>query len=356
MENAYASDPGLWRKNFTDCYEQKHTRVITLNDITEQTFPAYCRLLEENGFVVQEARGRYAAYQKEGMGVFLNDWGSSLRIVLEENCNYFSFQSPAARADLSPQITQIHLEDFGMSYAIRLSDGRFILIDGGRDFPPDADELFRCLKEGSLHSVPIIAAWIMSHPHSDHVPCFGTFMERYGAQVIIEKILYNFPQAAKFVPPDKPKEEKTLSENVDKDTVEPFEALVKELGIPVYTPHTGQIYLIGDALCEILSSLDDTIHCATNINATSLVIRMELGGQVILWATDASFSHAHPAERYGTYLKPIFCKCRITALARVPMRRRSNALISSVPPPVCCPYPSTTPTTFSAPIVRVQTT
>ena len=40
-----------------------------------------------------------------------------------------------------------------------------------------------------------------------------------------------------------------------------------------------------------------------NINAASLVIRMELAGQVILWSTDASYSIAKLPERYGKHLK-----------------------------------------------------
>ena len=49
---------------------------------------------------------------------------------------------------VTPEITQIALEDFGMSYVIRLSDGRFIVIDGGRDFEPESDKLFKALNDG----------------------------------------------------------------------------------------------------------------------------------------------------------------------------------------------------------------
>ena len=81
------------------------------------------------------------------------------------------------------------------------------------------------------------------------------------------------------------------------------EYLEDKCGAKVYMPHTGQKYIIGDAVLEILSSIDDTIHVSDDINPTSLFIRMELGGQVILWSADASYSHGFIPERYGNFLK-----------------------------------------------------
>lgn len=297
--------PAFEEQNFTDHTPHDGYRVITVFDATEEAFIAYCKLFEENGYVKKEGRCRYAAFQNNSNAIFLNFYRSvgELRIVMEENCNYFSFADVTTDALVSPQITQVHLEDFGMSYCVRLSDGRFIIFDGGRDFPPDADELYRVLQAGTPHPKPIIAAWIMTHPHSDHVPCIHPFMEQHGDEVIIQKFLYNFPRPADYVDPEKPKEEKTLYEFTDKALVEPFEAVVKDLGVPVYTPHTGQIYRIGDAVCEVLASLDDSVHISNKINPTSLILRMELGGQIILWAADGSFSDVKLVERYGEYLK-----------------------------------------------------
>ena len=52
--------------------------------------------------------------------------------MAEDNCAYFDFADTPRTHSVSAQITQIKLEDFGMSYVIRLTDGRFIVIDGGR--------------------------------------------------------------------------------------------------------------------------------------------------------------------------------------------------------------------------------
>ena len=108
--------------------------------------------------------------------------------------SYFSYTDRFRGDMMAPQITQVHLEDFGLSYVIRLSDGRFIIFDGGWNFEPDRNRLFECLKAGSPDEKPVIAAWILTHPHGDHYLCFLGFMEQYGDQVVIEKFLFNFPE------------------------------------------------------------------------------------------------------------------------------------------------------------------
>ena len=273
-------------------------------------FDDYCALLEREGYEKKEgsltAQRAYAAYCKDGNAVFLNFYflNGEMTIVTEEDTAYFSYADQFRGAMVAPQITQVHLEDFGMSYVIRLSDGRFILFDGGRNFEPDRDRLFECLKAGSPDEKPVIAAWILTHPHSDHYHCFLGFMEQYGEQVVIEKFFFNFPEFDDVEHYPKLKDPAAMEKEIA-----PFQLIprvleqVEKLGVPVYTPRTGQRYRIGDANCEILSCMDETIHFSQKINALSLVIRMELGGQVILWTTDASFSFARIPQRYGEYLK-----------------------------------------------------
>ena len=192
-----------------------------------------------------------------------------------------------------------------MSYAIRLSDGRFIVIDGGRELEPDATKLYECLKRGSVTEKPIIAAWIFTHPHPDHFYCFMTFMEKYSAEVIIEKCMFTFPEH------DNTERYPAL---LDSDKRYPYDTSLyfnipilheklQNNKIPVYSPHTGHEYIIGDAKLEILAGIEDTIHLTKIINATSLVIKMELGGQTILWTGDAIFNRLKLSAKYGTYLK-----------------------------------------------------
>jgi len=302
--------PAFGETNYFDHRENNHNRVITIPEADASAFDAYCDLLQKEGASLRETKERedhrFAAFLDGETGYFLNYFGSVRELILveETSCRYFAYRDEAAPRSVTPQITQVRLEDYGMSYAIRLSDGRFIIIDGGREFEPDADRLFACLKDGSEGEKPTVAAWIMTHPHSDHYRCFLPFMERHGDEVAIEKFLLNFPETDDFIhyPKLAPKDP-TEFEGSESCFVRKMWEIIEGWKIPVYTPHTGQTYVIGDAVCQILACMDDTIHRSQNINMTSLVIRMELGGQTVLWGTDASFGEAQLPEKYGEALR-----------------------------------------------------
>jgi len=288
----------------------KQTHVVTIRQTTEKQYRKYCQLLEANGFEKRQMRETsqrcFAAYSQLKTGVFLNYYreAAELTLVTEEECAYFSYEDVSPNCSMAPQITQLHLEDFGMSYVIRVSDGRFIVLDGGRALEPDAERLMECLKKESGTEKPVIAAWILSHPHPDHYDCFFLFLERFGEAVKIEKLLFYFPEADDLLHYPKLVSRRRQEEGHKANAqMLQLQRCIREWGFEVYTPHTGQIYQIGDAMLEILACMDDTIEVSDNINAISLVIRMELGGQVTLWATDASFEAARLAQRYGEELK-----------------------------------------------------
>lgn len=291
--------------------ENKGSSVSYFKNSRCEMLQAYCAYLEENGAVRKESFERdghsFFAYRKGKSSYFINyyDTLKELYIVEETNSLYFDHKNSPIDASYTPEITQIDLEDFGMSYVIRLSDGRFIIFDGGRNFAPDADKLFDCLKKGTASERPRIAAWIMTHPHTDHFHCFVGFMEVYGTLVDIDAFYFNFPEHDDIE--NFPALAKSGA-NFEYDTsgvayIPKMYEAIEKTSAKIYTPHTGQTYVIGDAVCEILASMDDTIHRSSDINSTSLVIRMQLGGQVILWAADAAFSTAQIVEKHGKYLK-----------------------------------------------------
>ena len=298
-----------------ECIENKENdtaRVFVIKSEDESCFDSYVKLFTSFGLEKKEefsrAGHKYAAFRGNGESWFLNFYHNAkeLYIVNEKSDNYFEHKNViSASKSVTPQITQINLEDFGLSYAVRLSDGRFIVFDGGWDFEPDRDKLFECLKRGSFGKRPRIAGWILTHPHIDHFECFVGFMDKYADEVDIDAFYYNFPEYNDLehypeLGMDTPRVDFDASSStyiikmLDK---------MRQSGAPVYKTHTGQTYVIGDAVCEILSSMDDTMHTALSLNPTSLVIRMELGEQVILWTADASFAASKLAEKHGDYLK-----------------------------------------------------
>lgn len=301
MEHLYFSEYQTNRKN----------RVFVAPGAERSSFDACLDEIRASGFQLKAVEALpsrcFAACEKERAGVFVTwfEGTRELRVAAENDCPYFEYGDVSRDRTVSPQITQIALEDSGMSYVIRLSDGRFVLLDGGWNFAPDVEKLYRCLTESSAEGeTPEIAAWILTHPHRDHYQCFVGFMQKYGDRVILEKVLLNFPEA------DDPRYQKDFTyedprvpgsseiENLPK-----MWSLIESSGASVYTPHTGQRYRIGDGEFEILSCFDDTVDLTESMNASSLVMRMRLAGQTVLWTGDAGFSYCRLTERYGGDVK-----------------------------------------------------
>lgn len=303
--------PAFGETQYGDVMSNRNTRVVNISGVKASLLEKYCALLEANGCIqkeiYQEGNHSYAAYAQGNKGYFLNYYGGleELNIAIEENCGYFTFDAGSGEAVVEPQITQVYLVDFGMSYVIRISDGRFIVIDGGWGFEPDVDELLRVLKAGAPDGKPVVAAWFLTHPHRDHYLGFAEFIARYPNEAEIQKVMMNFPEPDNLQRyPGMAKEDRRVENTAAVNRVPQMIRRIHALGIPVYEPHTGQRYQIGDASCQILSCLDDTILIPeTDLNPASLVVRMELGGQVILWTADTAFSASRLSERYGHYLK-----------------------------------------------------
>lgn len=85
----------------------------------------------------------------------------------------------------------------GMTYVIRLKDGRFIIIDGG--FNIDAAGLIKLMRRIHPLCDPNgtfdVAAWIFTHPHDDHLELFCRVMSEkiVRSRLNIKRIIANFP-------------------------------------------------------------------------------------------------------------------------------------------------------------------
>lgn len=201
----------------------------------------------------------------------------------------------------STKLTMIDLEDFGESLVLRLSDGRFIIFDGGWPFPEDADKLMTVLSEQSPFDKPRIAAWIFTHPHVDHYRCFLVFYPKYKDEVVIERFIYNFPEATDDLREKLPNLTTIYTDEIE--CMRKLEEIISNSGVPVCRAHTGQVFNIGNARIEVISSQDDTCHYPCDPNILSLVFKMIIEGQVILFGSDGLFAKSLLGERYGDYLK-----------------------------------------------------
>jgi len=280
--------------------------VWSVADVGEAEYDNIYRTINHSGLTFVESHNfgtaRFTVFKSGGDALFLSHYPSvnELRAVYEPDCPYLALANERYDEKVQPLITQIDLEDFGNSYVVRLCDGRFVIFDGGWEFEPDADKLYKVLCEQSDGSVPTIAAWFMTHAHIDHYRCYLVFNEKYGDKVKIERFLYNFPD------PDINDAERLplLLSQDEYIHIGRLNDAVKATGAAFFRPHSGQVYRFGGAVFEVLSTPDDVFRTPMrDCNTASLVIKMTIAGQTTLFSADAYYRGEKLGERYGTFLK-----------------------------------------------------
>ncbi|HOA84796.1 MAG TPA: MBL fold metallo-hydrolase, partial [Bacillota bacterium] len=188
----------------------------------------------------------------------------------------------------------------GTCYMFRLSDGSFLIIDGGskEDFVTvgpkmvyrqNAQRIYALLKEYAPDPNNIrIAGWIITHYHEDHYGALQRFAELYSGDktLSIERFLFNYS-----------------SQGPKADA-----AMAAFPGAKQVQVHPGQHLYVRDAEIEILYTHElYTPREISNLNTESVVFRVTLGGQTLLMTADMS-EEANQVIRdmYGNYLKSDF--------------------------------------------------
>lgn len=253
---------------------------------------------------------RFAGFTKDGIAlhVYYVPADTAVRIIAEPA------QTTARndRAEVTePLITQIGLnftaQVNGMSYLLRCASGAFIIIDGGWKGEGESDKLFNLLKEqqipGGTNEMPRIAAWIITHPHSDHIGVIDEFSRMYGDQVELERVICN------FVSDD-------VLKTADAKAMLEVGGSVRNLrnrlntgcwsDTAIIKPHTGQLLEIDDAKIRIWSTHEDVYpdtEALAYMNAASLTFTVTLGDTDFLVLGDATNKvTAAMAKRYGSLM------------------------------------------------------
>ena len=148
----------------------------------------------------------------------------------------------------------------GLSYILRLTDGSFIVIDGGDNKTANdhSGRLMAILRHYAPDSNNIrIAAWIITHPHGDHARAIndfcGSFVNVNNAPVKIEKIIANIPNYSTAVAST------SDGQYWLNRTLRDVFSLCKRKGGDVYKAHTGQVYNFCGLTMEILYTYDVTL-------------------------------------------------------------------------------------------------
>ena len=146
------------------------------------------------------------------------------------------------------EINSSGYNDGGMGYIVRLSDGRFIIVDGGHYTEDDATAIVNFLKENAPDSSNIVVAtWLITHAHGDHAGAFTYLFEKLDtSNITLESMMFNACDTA---------EQMTYCTSYTENIMNVLNTHCKN--VPVYKPLTGQVYTFADTSIEILYTMSD---------------------------------------------------------------------------------------------------
>ena len=181
-----------------------------------------------------------------------------------------------------------------MSFIVETEDDKIIVIDGGT--AGDAQHLLEELQKISGMEKPHVDAWFLTHSHSDHIGALLQLMETDPTCLTMDVLYYNFPSVQFLV----------KNEPIFREEVEQFRRDRHLLGDIPETVTQGDTYTVGAARFDILYS-PDPAFTMNAVNNSSIVIRMTLAGQTVLFLGDLGVEGGKKlVEMYGDGLRSDF--------------------------------------------------
>jgi len=283
---------------------------------TKAAYVSYLKALEKAGWEQYsnsiKENNLFATYTKDGKSVYAYYIANKeTTYIVASKTAYLENKAEEYEKVCEPLFTELKNISSSQCEILRLSDGRFIIIDSGMTETDhyQAKNIYKTLKKQNVLNKITIAAWIVTHAHTDHMDACADFLKVYGnAQVEVEEIIFNFP--------NKVDREDADPTNQPKTTPVFFEALAiaqeKWPDMKIITCHTGQEYQIADATIEILHTPEDYFptkikDVKDGLNDSSVVFRVKIAGQSIMILGDAGTGASNGViTMWGDYLKSDF--------------------------------------------------
>lgn len=297
---------------------------IIVRETNLDQYNAYLKKLDAAGFkcyTTNEIAGNhFATYTNDKYTVTAGyyDYETSARLLIEPLAPAVGLKEDNVYTPITTsQITMLGLEyakgdgsyaSNGLSVLIRLTDGRFVVVDGGFNTGATAKLLMDAMKEQSKEyakniSDITVAAWIVTHAHGDH---YGALIGQTSAfkGIKVERILVNFLSEA-----ERQKAISSYSGNWSTTEGQDYKnipVVAKALGAEVHQIHVGQVYYFADLEMEVLYTIESFAPNTCNaLNTSSTVTRMTFGGKTTYMSTGDATGYGMEicADMFGDYIQ-----------------------------------------------------
>ncbi len=289
------------------------TELAIFQETTPDAFSAYLRKLEAAGYTLYAENeitdNRFATYINDSYVINAGYYAyeQAVRVTVESRTALPPRESDNVyEKKIQPSVGQLGCEfpdsngslvTIGQSHILQLSDGSYIVIDGGYQRNVEAKMLYDYMYKYAVDPQNItIAAWIFTHGHSDHTGGYEVFTKNYASKVKLELLIGNFPDRAVLVGGGAPSGDRIPNSTVSYPGSKWIQA------------HVGQVFHLRDAEVEILYTLESYAPGdLAYYNTASLIFTVKLGGQTLNFLGDASNDSCKIVyTMFGDYLKADF--------------------------------------------------
>lgn len=292
--------PTIKAGSFYGVYKSDDNKyVIYTENVSEKDYEDYVSLLKDDGSTLLKeysfesnrysllSNGKYTAYVS-----YLPTEGAIRTYVGPPDASYPLQSEEISANEATPMLWQLDVDTVGsysnggMSYVLRLTDGSFIIIDGGYNTSTEADNLYTLLRENTPEGeVPTISGWFITHLHPDHYGALMSFATRYSGVTEVKAFYYNFP-AVPIEASSNP-----IDTGVAKNIVA---AMKKWKNAQRYdTLHSGTTIGFAGATADVLCTHEDVYPLSfIDGNDTCTVVGITVAGQRILFLGDARDSQS----------------------------------------------------------------
>ena len=297
-ENA-AALPTLKAGTFYGIYKSNDDKYIIYNsDVSEADYNSYVNTLKADGASVQK---EYSLCQKKYSLVLSDKYSAYVSYLPTENAirtyvgptdTKYDLNSEEKTASVAtPELWQLEVDakgsgqNGGMSYVIKLTDGTFIIIDGGYNTVAEADNLYALLRENTPEGqTPTVSGWFITHLHGDHFGGLLSFANKYAKSVDVKAFYYNFPSESVG----------SSSNDVDVAATKSIVSAMKKWSAVRYDAlHSGMRIGFAGAVADIICTHEDVYPGSpVDGNDTCTVIKMTVAGQRIMFLGDARDSQS----------------------------------------------------------------
>lgn len=293
------------------------TYMLYAEDATKDDFLSYYDAALINGFLPYESRtvgdnlfetliteDKYIYMYYRAFDKSIRASIGPIKMLGEVDCGSDRYDVYDASLSL---IGQVQTTDCGQGYIFVLPDGRLIIQDGGSKYNAKPDYVYEAIKQVAPDPNDIvIAAWIISHPHSDHQSGFTEFANNHAKdeEITLERIIANYVNRDmyQYVRDDGTKESNGA-------LVDRFREIAR-YSFPkaqFIKAHTGQVFnFTATSSLEVLYTVEDYLPAEkfNYVNSASLVVRVTVDDTSVLLLADTTHASGKILENmFGSHLR-----------------------------------------------------